>query len=32
LTGSFTKRLQHINRSTIHHVFQCRQGFDEGFV
>jgi hypothetical protein len=32
LTGSFTKRLQHINRAAIHHIFQWRQSFDESFV
>ena len=29
LDGSFAKRLQHINRAAVHHVFQCRQSFDE---
>jgi hypothetical protein len=32
LTGSFAKRLQHINHAAVPHVFQCRQSFDECFV
>src|SRR4029077_17076595 len=32
LTGSFAERLQHIDRPTVHHIFQWRQSFDECFV